>query len=326
MVLPRTLGALLLTASIASAANAGAGAAADVRELRAGALPARYDWLGWDAAGHAHFRKLVCSSGGTVSCRAALVDLTPDAPARATELLDVAEVYCDPGSPCSALTPKTVASFVAAERRALSALSPTTKTMPVSDPAAIFGTIAGEPTRVEVTAFRLSDDESRVVVRLVARGKGDAREDLGTLAERVTRLDHAGLNGAYLSPDGRSAAVVASIQTTTMCWDSRDISMVSVNLPRHRASLANTIGFRAWKKNDMPAALAAFREATQHDASFALGWYNRAAVESRTGAVDAAAASFREATSLDLKLARRACNDHDFDPLRASTPSIIACP
>jgi hypothetical protein len=216
---------------------------------------------------------------------------------------------------------------VADEKRAIAALPATTKPPPAPDPAGVLGTIAGAPTRVEIAAFDVStsEDNPHVAVRLVARGKDGALEILATLDERVFTLDHSRLVAAYLSPDAKAAAFVATTDVSIMCWDFQALHTIAVNMPRRRASLANTIGFRAWKKSDMPAALAAFVEATRHDPDFALGWYNRAAVESRTGAASEARTSFQRATALDPKLAGRACKDHDFDPLRAFDPALLPC-
>ena len=61
------------------------------------------------------------------------------------------------------------------------------------------------------------------------------------------------------------------------------------------------------------------------DPRFALGWYNRAAVESRTGDTASAGASFRTAVALDAGMPARACRDHDFDALRASEPGLLSC-
>ena len=324
----RVLGLLAFAACLVAARGARADAAQDVRDIRAGRLPVRHQWLGWDAAGHAHVRELVCSDGGTVSCRAAFLELEPRGKGKRTALLDVNEVYCGNGSSCAALDKKTVGAFEAAEKRALAALPSATPTPPLADPKGVLGAVAGEPTRVEVAAFDVSkspDDVPHLAVRLVARGKGGAFEVLATLDERVFTLDKSKLEAAYASPDGKSAVVVATTETSVMCWSFQSLESVLVDLPQRRASLANTIGFRAWKKGDMPSALAAFTESTQHDASYALGWYNRAAVESRTGGAVAAAASFKKAVGLDPKLAARACKDRDFDAMRAADPSLVSC-
>jgi hypothetical protein len=163
-----------------------------------------------------------------------------------------------------------------------------------------------------------------VSVRLVARGAGGATETLAVLASDQ-RFSSGKATAAYLSPDGKRALVVAGFETGAMCWDFQHLNVVAVDLPRRRASLANTIGFRAWKRGDMPAALAAFKESTRLDPSFGLGAFNRAAVESRTGDLAAAGQSFRTAVALDASAAARACKDHDFDALRAAEPALMAC-
>ena len=75
----------------------------------------------------------------------------------------------------------------------------------------------------------------------------------------------------------------------------------------------------------MTAALAGFTEATTLDAAFGLGWYNRAAIESRNGDVAAAKTSFDAALALDASFARRACNDPDFAKLRTTEPALFRC-
>jgi hypothetical protein len=329
MLPSRVLGVLLTGLSLFGAPLARADATADVKDIRAGNFPLRHEWLGWDAAGHAHVRTLVCSTGGTDSCHAALLDLAPDGTTHATKLLDVVEVYCGSNGPCAALDAKTVSDFVVADKRAVAALPSLTRTTVAADPKSILGMVAGEPTRIEVASFDVAtspDDVPHLAVRVVARGKGGAFEVLGTLDERAYTVDSAAFDTAYVSPDGKSAVVVARSDTTMMCWSFQELGAFAVNLPRRRASLANTIGFRAWKKGDMPAALAAFTEATHDDPDYALGWYNRAAVESRTGATKEAATSFRRAIGLDASLSARACKDRDLDALRAQEPATLTCP
>lgn len=75
----------------------------------------------------------------------------------------------------------------------------------------------------------------------------------------------------------------------------------------------------------MGAALAGFTEATILDASYGLGWYNRASVESKNGTLVSAKASFETALKLDPAFAKRACKDADFKALRAVEPSLFGC-
>ncbi len=139
------------------------------------------------------------------------------------------------------------------------------------------------------------------------------------------RFNGGKIQGAHLSPDGKTAAFVVQFEIGVMCWDFSHLSTVVVDVARKRSSLANTIGWRAYQKNDMPAALASFTEATSIDPSFALGWYNRASLESRNADVPRAKASFESATKLDGTLAKRACKDPDFKALRAAEPSLFGC-
>ena len=323
--LARLACAALGLAAVLAAPDATADATADVRDLRAGKLPLRHEWLGWDGDGHAHLRTLACSSGGTVSCRAATVEILADAPPRKTTLLDVVELYCENRQPCTALDKKTVLAFEAAEKKAIAALPNRVVTPAAPDAKGALGTVAGELTRLEVTAFETANDPTVVSVQLVLRGKGGATETLAVLDPQARTLEGGRIADTFLSADGARAVVVATISTTMMCWDFQSLHTIGVNVPRRRASLANTIGFRAWKAGDMPAALAAFAEATREDATFPLGWYNHAAVASRTGTVAEAAASFTKATALDVRAASRACRDPDFRALRAAEPALFRC-
>lgn len=305
-----------------------ADATRDVRDLRAGELPLRYDWLGWDATSAAHFRTLTCSGGGTTSCSAALVKQAADVPARATPLLSVSELYCGKVGPCTALDAATVRAFVAAEKSALAARPATTRTAAASDPLLVFGAVAGDATRLEVRTRDVSqgpDDSPRLQSELVLRGKGGAIEALGVLDRRIDRLDAGRVRDVFVSPDGRTAAIVVETHVGMMCWDFDGLHTVGASMHRHKASLANTIGFVAWKRGDMASALAGFGEATRVDASFGLGWYNRAAVESRNGDAPRAAGSFAVAVGLDRSFARRACKDPDFTALRAAQPALFDC-
>lgn len=298
----------------------------DVADIRAGKLPVTAEWLGWDGSRTAHFRKVVCSEGGTTSCRVSFVALTPGASPKATTVLDIAEVYCDPTKPCEALDAKTARAFVVADRNASASLPALVTTAPASDPATVVGPIAGEPTRVEVRALEVDpNDPTNLVVELALRGKGGATERLEILDRRVYRLESDAIKAAYPSPDGKSVAFVIRTKVGVMCWSFDAVSTPAIDLPRTRASLANTIGFRAYKKNDMTGALAAFKEATTHDPSFGLGWYNTAALESRAGDVTRAKASFDKAKAIDADFATRACGDRDFDALRAREPGVFRC-
>jgi len=307
--------------------SARADAAQDVKDLRAGQLPLRYEWLGWDSASAAHFRTLTCSGGGTTSCSAAFVKQAADVPPKATTLLSVNEVYCGTGT-CEALDAATVRKFVAIEKATLAGLPTTTMTAREKDPRLVFGSVAGDATKLEVRARDVSkgpDDFPHLQVELVLRGKGGASETLGVLDSRVYRLESSKIRDAFLAADGKTAAIVVETHVGVMCWSFEGLSTVGSSLPRHKASLANTIGFVAWKSGDMTGALAGFTEATTLDATLGLGWYNRAAVESRTGDVAGAKTSFDAAVALDSSFASRACKDPDFAKLRTAEPSLFHC-
>jgi len=324
----RWVGCAAAMIGLLSSGAARADAAQDVKDIRAGQLPLRYEWLGWDGAAAAHFRTLTCSSGGTTTCNAAFVKQAADVPANATSLLSVNEVYCGKDGPCTAIDWATVTRFAAAEKTALAALPATTKTAAEKDPLHLFGPIAGEATKLEVRARDVSrgpDDAPHLQVELVVRGKGGASETLGVLDSHVYRLEGSKIRDVFVAPDKQTAAIVVETNVGVMCWSFDGLSTVGTNLPRHKASLANTIGFAAWKSGDMTAALAGFTEATRLDATLGLGWYNRAAVESRTGDLAAAKTSFDAALAINPLFATRACKDPDFAKLRTAQPALFSC-
>ena len=302
-----------------------ADAAHDLKDIRGGQLPVRYDWLGWDG-NTAHFRTLVCSEGGTTSCTAAIVKQTGVKTDR-IDLLSVQEVYCDGKSPCAALDAATASRFVKAERVANAAMKALAPGAIVADPSHVFGAVAGEATTVSVRAHDVTqaDGNPKIVVELVLNGKGGALETLGVLDPAVFRVHGSSVQGTHVSPDGKTAAFAVQIAYGVMCWDFTNLPTVVVDIARKRSSLANTIGWRAYRRGDIAASLAGFTEATTLDASYALGWYNRASVESRNGDLVSAKASFEKALKLDPAFARRACKDRDFNALRAAAPSLFGC-
>ena len=324
MVMKRVILAALLLAVPMLPRAASADAIQDTKDIRAGKLPVRYDWLGWDGT-TAHLRTLVCSAGGTTSCTASIVKQSDLATSR-IELLSIQEVYCDGKAPCAALDSATAANFVGREKAVTAALAALTPGTPVTDPLGIFGAVAGEATRVAVRVRDVSQiGDPNMTAELVLEGKGGATQTLGTLGARVFRLNSSTIQGAHLSFDGRTAAYVVETGVGVMCWDFSNLSTVVVNVPRQKASLANTIGWKAYRKGDMSEALARFTESTTLDASYALGWYNRASVESRNLDLGQALTSFEVAQTIDASLSERACRDPDFKPLRASRPSLFGC-
>jgi hypothetical protein len=324
----RVLRAAVLLAVCLAPLPAVAAPRGDVADIRAGKLPVRHEWLGWEGP-IAHFRIVVCSDGGTVHCTVAFRRERDGSTPAVTTVLDEVEVNCGVGS-CPLDDPKVVAKFLAQDARAVAALpAGLTRTPEEKDPASVFGTVAGEATRVEIRAVDATtspDEGPRVSAQLVVRGKGGAVEPLVVLDKSAFRLNSSKLVAAHVSPDGARVAIVARTNVGVMCWDFDALSPVVLDVRRHRASLANTIGFSAYKKGDLATAKSAFVEATAHDPSFGLGWFNRAAVESRAGDVASASSSLKRALGVDPAFAKRACKDRDFDPLRKAEPSLVACP
>ena len=236
------------------------------------------------------------------------------------------EVNCEPKSPCAALDPHTVATFAGREKAAMAALPTLATGAAVTDPLSVFGTVVGEATTVSVHLRDISQPgDPKLMVELVLKGKGGALEKLGTLDAHVYRLNSSAIKGAHVSPDGKTAAFAVATDVGVMCWDFQGLSTVVVNVALTKATLANTIGWKAYQKGDMVAALAGFREATTLDASYGLGWYNRASLESRNLDVASAKVSCEAARKLDPSFAKRACKDPDFKALRASDPSLFDC-
>lgn len=305
--------------------SARADARADLVAMRGGERPVRTEMLGWDLAERAHFRTVVCSEGGSTTCSVTYERRGPGEPPGDTVVLSVAEVYCGDGS-CPLSDPKVVARFLAADARARDMLPALTAAAPEKDASGVFGPVAGASTRVEVRVLdRSTPDRPSALAELVLRGRGGAVEVLGKLAEGY-RVEKSALVGAYRSPSAARVALAVETETGVMCWSFQDLHTLAVDAARARAGLANTIGFRAYKRGSMTEARAAFTEATATDPTFALGWYNRAALESRDGDVAAAAVSLERAVALDASFQRRACKDRDFDALRGAGPAPLVCP
>ena len=321
---------LLTVITLALAAGSGttrADGARDVSDIRMGKLPILHEWLGWDDTGAANLRSFVCSDGGTETCRVSFLRARPDAKGEATTVLDINEVYCSPAKRCEPLDRRTVSRFIAAEQAAIAALPALRRMTPAeADPLGVFGAVVGLDTRVAIRAIDASTpDDTKVVVQLVVRATDGSVETLATLDDRVFRLNASKIVEARKSPDGRAALFVVQTSVGVMCWDFDSLPAVAVDIPRHRASLANTMGFRAWRRKDLAFALRAFTEATTTDPTFGLGWYNRAAVESRDGDLTSACASFGRALAIDAAFASRGCDDPDFVALRAAEPALFVC-
>jgi hypothetical protein len=304
---------------VALPSTASADARKDIVDIRSGQLPVRHEMLGWTSSNEAIVRSLVCRESGTAFCNASISILRPGA-GTSVKLLEINEVYCSKGSPCQALDTPTAMSFISAESRALAGLPAHSAGTSLSDPAAPFGRIAGDATTIgfRQLAVKRGEDEG-VTVDLVLRGARGAAEPLAKIESFTPRVERAPkIVGAYLSPDGKRVALAVEYAIGFMCWGpvaELDVSVIDV-APR-RASLANSVAFRAYNAGDMNEALAGFTEATTIDPSYALAWFNRAAVESRLGKLDEATSSLRKAEALDASMEQRACKDADFDALRA---------
>lgn len=285
-----------------------ADAAEDTKDIRAGKVPVRAEWLGWDA-GTAHIRTLLCNDDAAFVCNAEIVQQS-DASTKRTPLLSLA--------PDASLTRAEANAFALRERNALAALPPLAVGATVTDPAHVFGAVRGEPTTVTFhmrPTGREPGDPSESL-ELVLQGKGGAIETLGVVETQVYRVLANRIDETHVAPDGKSVAFLVSDRHGVMCWDFNGLSTFVVDIARRKASLANTIGWRAYQKKDFAAARAGFEEATVTDPSYGLGWYNRAAMEARSGEADRAKASLAKAVAIDGSFTARAAKDHDFDSAR----------
>jgi tetratricopeptide (TPR) repeat protein len=74
----------------------------------------------------------------------------------------------------------------------------------------------------------------------------------------------------------------------------------------------------AYEAGELDEASEWFHEATKEDPSYAWGWFNRGALESRRGELEAAAKSVGKAIELDDRHRTRACADADYTALAAT--------
>ncbi len=323
----RTNRILLASFFVCLPGRALADARADLRDLRRGELPVRHEALGWTNDGRFAVRTLACSLGGTTACRAE-VRIVGGAETEVHELLDVVEVYCDAGSPCEALPADVGVQFVHAEEAAMASLPRLTTTEPVGRLSEAFGEVAGEATSFEtfVRAAHVEDlDVPGAIADLVVRA-GRSRVRVASLSPAHQRIEGLDLVAVHPSPDGKRLAVVTNVGPGDMCWGPFwEVSVVVVDVAHVRSRVANSLGLRRYRADDLAGALAAFSDATREDPSQAFAWFNRAAVESRGGRLADAQASLARAIALDAGMARRACRDRDFDALRHGRPDALRC-
>jgi tetratricopeptide (TPR) repeat protein len=321
------IAALLLLPSVAAA-----DARKDIFEIRHGRTRSHQEFLGWTDDGHAVSRRLVCAEYGEVTCRASIDELAVGSRERTTLLWESTESLYETATPDDLKGPISTAeatAFIRAEARTLDAFDSLAPGERVADPAAAFGTIGGEPTRIYVRTSSHPDPDEEPSLRLhvAVEGPRGVSIDLESLDNMPWRVDAQEVIDARTSPDGSAVWMAIHYRDGVMCWDGEDIELTLADRGAVRAKLANAVGLRADRAGETAEAYDRFVEATTEDPGYAWGWWNRGALESRRGDVDAAADSLREAIALDASLAERACADEDFAALAGSDAGaeLLAC-
>lgn len=304
--------ALLLLPSVAAA-----DARKDIVELRHGRTRSHHELLGWTDDGRAISRRLVCAEYGEVTCRASIDELAVGATERETLLWESTESLYEsatPDDPKGPISTAEATAFIRAEARALAAHASLSPGERVVDPAGAFGTIGGEPTEIYVRTSSHPDPDEEPALRLhvAVRGPRGVSIDLESLENAPWRVDAQEVLEASVSPDGRAVWTAIHYRDGVMCWDGEDIELTIADRGRVRAKLANAVGLRADQAGEPAEAYARFVEATTEDPGYAWGWWNRGALESRRGDVEAAVESLAEAIALDGAFAERACTDGDY--------------
>jgi tetratricopeptide (TPR) repeat protein len=321
------LAALLLLPSVASA-----DARKDIVELRHGRTSSHVEFLGWTDDGRAVARRLVCSEGGEVACRASIDALAVGSPEHTTLLWQNSESLYETATaddPKGPISTAEATAFIRAESKALARLATLSPGERATDPVAAFGTIGGEPTAIYVRTASHPDPDEEPALRLhvAVRGPRGVSIDLESLDNMPWRVDAQEVLHASTSPDGSAVWMAIRYEDGVMCWDGEDIELTIADRGQVRAKLANAVGLRADVAGETAEAYARFVEATTEDPTYAWGWWNRGALEGRRGELDAAAQSLGRAIALDASFAERACDDDDYAGLAASDAgaTMLAC-
>jgi hypothetical protein len=295
------IASLLILPSVAAA-----DARKDVVELRHGRATSHQEFLGWTDDGRAVSRRLVCSEGGELQCRASIDELKVGTPERTivlwenTESLYETATEDDPKGP---IATAEATAFIRAEAEALDALDRLAPAESVADPAQAFGMLGGEPTRIYLRTSSHPSEEEALRLHVAVRGPGGVSVDLERLDNEPWRVDAQEVIDARVSPDGSAVWVAIHYRDGVMCWDGEDIELTIADRRQVRAKLANAAGMHAYEAGELDQASAWFHEATTEDPGYAWGWFNRGALESRRGELEAAAKSVGKAS--DPRVRRR---------------------
>jgi len=306
---------LLLVPSVASA-----DAREDIIALRHGRTASHQQFLGWTEDGQAISRRLVCSEGGALSCRASIDTLQVGVAERNDVLfdndaLDETASVDDPKGPISTAE---ATAFIRGEAKALDALGPLDPGTTTGDPEGIFGTIGGEPTEIYLRTSKHRTDEMALNLYISVRGPRGATIDLEHMVNAPWRVGSRQILDARISPDGESVWLAMHYTDGAMCWDGEDIELTIANRSLVRAKLANAAGLRAYRADEIDEAATLFEQATAEDPTYAWGWFNQGALHSQSGDLEGAAVSLSEAIALDPSHQARACDDEDYGALAAT--------
>ena len=229
----RLIGAMLAALALTWTTLARADAASDFAELRRGALPVRFAFLGFAPDGTAYVRSITCGETGATYCLVQLISAGPTGVVHTTTLLDVHDFYCGDGyepAQCEPLLHER-ASFLGRERRALAALPTLTSAAPLPEAARACGSLADGPTTLRVRGGPRDANEHDVVLEIV-RASGAART-LVTLSRAETASGR--IAAAYLTPDAASVVLVVTMSSRSGEWSDVTQQVVRIDLAHARA-------------------------------------------------------------------------------------------
>ena len=212
--------------SLLAPPQARADARADIVDLRHDRSPTRHELLGWTPAGEAALRWIVCSEGGERQCRAG-VGAFGVGTERVTTTLEHAGY--------DRLPVADAIAFIRSERAAIDALGPLTAGPPAVDGRLAFGVVGGVASEVRARIVRTPDLDPGGIVRLAVHA-GSRRVELGRAGVAFS-IDGLAVAG-YPSPDGARVALVAHVESTTMCWSFSDLEIVVADVGDVRTRLS----------------------------------------------------------------------------------------
>jgi tetratricopeptide (TPR) repeat protein len=302
----------------------------DIVELRHGRTRSHQTFFGWTEDGQAVARRLVCSEGGEMTCRATIDVLEPGEDDHTTLLWENTESLYEVATPEDPKGPISLAeatAFIRAEAKALRTWDRLVPGAVVSPPAEAFGTIGGEPTWIYLRTSNHPTEEDALRLHVAVRGPRGVSIDLEQIDNEPWRLEGFDLLDARVSADGSSVFVAMHYMDGVMCWDGEDIELTVADRRAVRAKIANAVGLRAYRAGELDEARARFHDATVENPEYAWGWFNQAALQSRRAEVEESVRSLGRAIDLDERLRERACKDDDFTAVADTEPgrALLRC-